>query len=353
MRRLLFALPLALAAALPGETFAEALDDCTVKFGLRETRLLPQSGTEFNDLENRAELSGVGYLIDEMLGVVSNEAIGDPPRSKIQIFKRQGDDFVHAFDHPVFSAPKGGEQPEEDKDCRADIEGLSVERGSVFVTPSFSTGRKKPGDKILFDGGDVYGKCPAQTSVLHLSTITGDKSIKPAEAVLDIAATVRRFGVLKPFLAVPAKENGFDIEGLAVTEDRIYLGLRGPVLDRNLTPIIVADRAGKARPELRYVDLGGLGIRDMTAAGEGRFLLIAGPMGRINAPFLLYSWNGKDGFPVPASENKPAVPLCTLESGAEGVAVRSLDEGGYEMIVVFDGDVMKARMGRLPASVFE
>ncbi len=29
---------------------------------------------------------------------------------------------------------------------------------------------------------------------------------------------------------IPGKDNGFDIEGLAVREDRLLLGLRGPVL---------------------------------------------------------------------------------------------------------------------------
>ena len=33
-----------------------------------------------------------------------------------------------------------------------------------------------------------------------------------------------------PFAGIPGKDNGLDIEGLAVTDDRVYLGLRGPVL---------------------------------------------------------------------------------------------------------------------------
>jgi hypothetical protein len=37
---------------------------------------------------------------------------------------------------------------------------------------------------------------------------------------------------LGPFLSfpLPSKENGFDIEGLAVHQDKIFLGFRGPVL---------------------------------------------------------------------------------------------------------------------------
>jgi hypothetical protein len=38
---------------------------------------------------------------------------------------------------------------------------------------------------------------------------------------------------LGPFLSfpLPSKENGFDIEELAVRGDRVFLGLRGPVLN--------------------------------------------------------------------------------------------------------------------------
>jgi hypothetical protein len=29
---------------------------------------------------------------------------------------------------------------------------------------------------------------------------------------------------------IPGKDNGFDSEGLAVADDRVFIGLRGPVL---------------------------------------------------------------------------------------------------------------------------
>jgi hypothetical protein len=302
-------------------------------------------GTEWIDTDDRAELSGVGYLIEDRLAVVSNEAIGKPRRSFIQIFKRDGDNFIHEYDRPVFT------QSDESKTCRADIEGLSVWDGEVFVTPSFSLGRKKPGDKAAFDNGDVHGKCVIQTSVLRLGHVGAEKSITPERAELDIAKAVAPLGVLEPFLAVPAKENGMDIEGLAVTRDKIYLGLRGPVLDPALAAVIVADRGDATMtPELRYIDLGGLGIRDMTAVGEN-FLLIAGPVGRIDAPFLLYSWSGEDAFPGRSDDGAPT-PLCTLGSGAEGIAARPLADGAYELTVVFDGKVMKAQVGRLPRPAF-
>ena len=35
---------------------------------------------------------------------------------------------------------------------------------------------------------------------------------------------------LGPFLGIPGKDNGFDVEGVAVLGERVVLGLRGPVL---------------------------------------------------------------------------------------------------------------------------
>ncbi len=43
--------------------------------------------------------------------------------------------------------------------------------------------------------------------------------------------------------AVPGKDNGLDIEGLAVSEDRIFIGLRGPVL-RGWTVILAMPPCG-------------------------------------------------------------------------------------------------------------
>lgn len=345
MRRLLFILPLALSLAVPAPASAAGLLRCSDRFGLRDVELLAPSGQSFADLKDRAELSGVGYLGDDRLAVISNEAIGAPSRAQVQVFRRDGYGFVHEYDRPVFTGS------DEGKNCRADIEGLAVLGNDVFVTPSFAFGRKKPEGKPAFDRGDIYKKCAIQKSVLRLGAIGAEKSITPPKVVLDIEATVKPLGVLAPFLGVPAKENGFDIEGLAVTPDRIYLGLRGPVLDPGLAIILVAERKPKPKPELRYVDLGGLGIRDIAAVGEEGFLLIAGPVGRGDGRFVLYSWTGRDGFPG-ASDKPVATPLCTLDSGAEGVAVRPRVEGGYEMIVVFDGSRLKGQLGTLPRPLF-
>ena len=46
----------------------------------------------------------------------------------------------------------------------------------------------------------------------------------------DLRELLRDDDHLAPFLPIPGKDNGLDVEGIAVIGDRVYLGLRGPVL---------------------------------------------------------------------------------------------------------------------------
>ena len=67
--------------------------------------------------------------------------------------------------------------------------------------------------------------------------------------------------ILKPFTQIPRKENGVDIEGLAIDGDELLLCFRGSVLRWDCG--CHADRSSKKRSNLLYLDLGGWGIRDL------------------------------------------------------------------------------------------
>jgi hypothetical protein len=106
------------------------------------------------------------------------------------------------------------------------------------------------------------------------------------------------------FLDVPAKENGFDIEGIAVRGARILLGLRGPVL-RGWAMLIELEveqrRPGRLKlkkigpngePYIKhFLDLQGLGIRELTTDGDA-LLILAGPTMDLDGPIALYRWPG-------------------------------------------------------------
>lgn len=351
---------LILAGASPAVASSiHEIPTCEWKYGLKDVRFLPDPGPnpalpveKFADVKDRGELSGVGYLDDQTLVVVSNEVHGNPKQSLLQVFKRHGQDFVHTGDHPIFKSADA-------KSCRADLEGLAIADDNIYLAPSFSLGRKKNSDKAAFDRGSMYEKCDAQKSVWKLDYEADDKKITGGQSVFDTESAINSFGILRSFLAVPDKENGIDIEGIAVAENEIYLGFRGPVLLATpqsvpMVPVIVAKLGEKSAPEIRYVTLGGFGIRDMVHLPEDEgFLLIAGPNGKSNAPFVLYKWDGKDGFAAPPAQSH-VTALCQLDTGAEGVAVRQLEgRNDYELVVVYDqeGEDLKAQIGQLPRPI--
>jgi hypothetical protein len=107
---------------------------------------------------------------------------------------------------------------------------------------------------------------------------------------------------LKDFLKIPGKDNGFDIEGLAVAGDRIFIGLRGPVLRgwAMVLEVAVQDtHAGyfdlkpigpKGAPYLKhFLHLEGMGIRELAISGQD-ILVLAGPSMDLDGTIALYRW---------------------------------------------------------------
>jgi hypothetical protein len=102
---------------------------------------------------------------------------------------------------------------------------------------------------------------------------------------------------LEPFMDLPSKENGLDIEGMATEDGRtVFLGLRGPridgiavVLEIKLTKDM---RLVGSAPFLHFLDLCGLAVRDLVFIDDAIFIL-AGPVGPVNGPFRIYRWRPK------------------------------------------------------------
>ncbi|MGF1476641.1 MAG: DUF3616 domain-containing protein [Geminicoccaceae bacterium] len=114
---------------------------------------------------------------------------------------------------------------------------------------------------------------------------------------------------LGAFLSIPSKENGFDIEGIAVSGNRVALGLRGPVL-RGWACILELHldlhKPHRLKPKKigpdgerylkHFVDLDGLGIRDLKL-DDRDLLILAGPTMDLDGPAALYRWpDWLDGY---------------------------------------------------------
>jgi len=197
------------------------------------------------------------------------------------------------------------------RDDEIDIEGMDCANHYLWLTGSHSTKRKKPKGKK--PEKDIKRLSETKTDVnryiLARIPIVGDTPFKscshPHDPDLQLsAACLQTEGEsniliaalaedphLAPFIAsgLPSKDNGLDIEGLAVCGDRLFLGLRGPVLRgwaiileieiaETEPGILTLKELGKDGRHYRkyFVDLHGLGVRELCWYGED-LLILAGP----------------------------------------------------------------------------
>ena len=120
---------------------------------------------------------------------------------------------------------------------------------------------------------------------------------------------------LGEFLRVPGKDNGIDIEGIAVLGDRVFVGLRGPVLRGwavilEIEPVVRKKHADRLRLRRigdegqhyrkHFIDMEGMGIRDLRRDGDD-LLLLAGATMALSAPAAVWRWPGG------ASPDRPSV----------------------------------------------
>lgn len=216
--------------------------------------------------------------------------------------------------------------PGRDPDEEADVEGIACDNGYLWVVGSHSLRRKRireqhVGARALRRLARVGGQANRQLLAripIEYATVDGLPQLRAScerdgrrerAAVLPDAVNLRRLLAaddhLAPFLQIPGKDNGLDIEGIAVAGERVYLGLRGPVLRGwaivlELTPYV--DPAEPTRLRLRpfadgapyrkhLLDLDGLGVRDLCPHGED-LLVLAGPTMDLDGPVRVYRWRG-------------------------------------------------------------
>jgi Protein of unknown function (DUF3616) len=103
------------------------------------------------------------------------------------------------------------------------------------------------------------------------------------------------------YLAIPGKDNGLDIEGLAVDGRRLLLGLRGPVLRGWSALLEIAVEAHGEQLRLvplddngtllrkHFLQLDGLGIRDLQFSGDDLYIL-AGPTMALDGEIRVFKW---------------------------------------------------------------
>lgn len=249
----------------------------------------------------------------------------------------------------------------ERKGKEIDIEGIAWGKRYLYVIGSHSKARKSvKSDRSVKENQERLHTIKIEPTREQLFRIKLDDHGKPAQgskikqiSLRNLLANHRLFSL---FLAIPSKENGIDIEGLAVKEidgeDRLYIGFRGPVLRGNHAIIMELEfEQGKFKenkildnPEIHFLNLAGHGIRGMTELASGGLLLLAGPVGDAlttdeKSRYQLFFWDGKS-----SQFGTPLKPICDIptatNSKAEGIEL--LNKGktateDYRFVVVYDG----------------
>lgn len=270
-----------------------------------------------------------------------------------------------------------------------DVEGLAYEDGYLWLVGSHSLKRKKPAAKdgvkeaqkhlakVRADGNRyLLARIPVVTAdgAYTLTKEVTQKGKRCTAAQLhgnaqgnDLTEAIRGDPHLGLFCNLPGKENGFDIEGLAISGKRLFLGLRGPVL-RGWAVILefelVEDNGQSFTLQLQaigpnqrlyrkhFLQLGGLGIRDICAEGSD-LLVLAGPTMDLDGPVTVFRWPGgtepKGESIVPANELVRIldVPYGQGVDHAEGITLFSPDgTTANSLLVVYDSASESRQVGK-------
>ncbi|WP_191060037.1 DUF3616 domain-containing protein, partial [Geminicoccus harenae] len=271
-------------------------------------------------------------------------------------------------DHRVFDLTRLLKLPVGEADPEIDIEGLAVDDGHLWIAGSHSFTRDKPelgenGQEEALDELADIDRNPNRRILARIPLALLEaveqagapvcaarlRAGRKRSALLDVLRDDRH---LAPFMAVPAKENGFDIEGVAVEGERVMLGLRGPVLrgwaiilEIRVKPHGDRLKLGRLGPGgLRYrkhfLDLDGCGIRELCLL-DGDLLVLAGPTMDLDGPVRLHRWTPPGGEAAETITGRDGCPvLLELPAGhgcdhAEGAAVLEGPDGP-QLLVVYD-----------------
>ncbi|MBD2246277.1 DUF3616 domain-containing protein [Nostoc sp. FACHB-888] len=160
--------------------------------------------------------------------------------------------------------------------------------------------------------------------------------------------------------AIAGKDNGFDIEGIAINQNRIFLGLRGPVLrgwavmleielEDSSPGILKLRQIGEAKElyKKHFLWLNGLGIRDLCIDGKD-LLILAGPTMDLDGPVQVYRWKNGVNLPEDVFSNPDFVqdiPYGNREDHAEGMTLFQEVDGIASLLIVYDSPAKTRLVG--------
>jgi hypothetical protein len=293
--------------------------------------------------------------------------VADDPRDPVEFGDQTTFRLADLVDLP-------GEDAEE-----ADIEGLARDGDFLWAVGSHSLRRRRikarhlgagdPGDRALRRLAKVTGQANRQVLVrIPVTDVGGLPTLVPELTAGSIRHRAAVFGAhgtdlrdlladdehLAPFLPIPGKDNGLDVEGIAVAGPRVYLGLRGPVLRGwavvlELRPdvdpghpgrLVLLPFDGGRHYRTHVLRLDGLGVRDLCPHGDD-LLVLAGPTMDLDGPVHVYRWHGALRSEAPRVVHgdlltrELVLPFGAGDDHAEGLGLIGPAEDPH-LLVVYD-----------------
>lgn len=352
----------------------------------------------------RDDLSAA-VLIDEHLWIASDET------TSIERLSTK-DDGVTFENHKTFPLGDFIELPAQgtEFDQEIDIEGMTYADNYLWVIGSHSIKRKNlkkddPGSaekkikkltRLERDGNryllariplakseetgkmEPHKSLPNSNPALFAARLPGDTRSDALIEALNDTDNLEDNNHIGPFLSIPGKDNGFDIEGLAIAGGKIFIGLRGPVLrgwsiilevsafESDSSLALKAIGPGKRLYKKHFLQLEGLGIRELSVDGSD-LLILAGPSMDMDGPVTIFRW--RDGVNATAEsivwkedfQKFTFEPLTRTRDAAE--AGKDHPEGmtivatgkNTSVLIIYDSPAQRRKVGEtgVYADIFE
>jgi hypothetical protein len=222
-----------------------------------------------------------------------------------------------------------------DKD--PDAEGVAYAAGYFYVAGSHGRSRNKDTDNDSSYSVFRFAVDPT-TGIPKFKP--NEKEVVGVESSSRLREAIREGDTIKKFFNRPLAEGGVNIEGIAVKNDRMYFGLRGPSLDGSAFVLSVDAEAvftkeGDLKSKVTPLALGlNTGIRDLAAINDG-ILILAGPTRDETVPYAVWFWDGVGTTAKPLG----TLDLGKVDKGAKAEILLPLegDSSNIRVLVMFDG----------------
>ena len=227
---------------------------------------------------------------------------------------------------------------DKDADGDPDAEGVAYDDGYFYVAGSH--GRSRHGDKAN-DSSYVVFRFPVDKSGVPPFKVSED-DVVGITSTARLRDAIRNGDIIKEYYNQPLDEGGVNIEGIAVKDGRMHLGLRGPSRNGH-TFILSADaeaaftKSENLNVRVKQLKLGkDAGIRDLASVSDG-LLVLSGPVNEQSVEPAIFHWDEKTGSLRKLGELQLPTALSGSAKAETLLVLHDRASEPWRVLVIFDG----------------